>query len=434
VVSEKPSANPLGIASTCDIQFRLRLKTMQRISLGLLLFMAVIFAFATSYRQLHPAMGYLVAFAEAAMVGAVADWFAVVALFRHPLGIPIWHTAIIPNRKEDIGRNLGEFIENHFITEEAITKRIRSANPAGLLSTWLLAPNTATNLGHAAAHAINKVLDSLDDTKIRRQLGEATGTQLSQLNVPEMAASVADLFIAEKKHQEMLDGVLEWAAGYLADTANQPKISEFLINAIGAENFIFKTAISKVSPSLINALRQSAMDIRANPDHALRIKFGVMTQEFAQQLKADPDWKKSITQYQQDALNSEQVKSLLNGIWDILKDRLNTALNRHDSVMGGQLTPLIRQIGQTLATDAELSAWLNESIESGSAAMIHQYRGEVGNFIEYQLKQRTKDEMSNRIELAIGPDLQFIRINGTLVGGLVGLVIYAVTQLVGHQT
>jgi uncharacterized membrane-anchored protein YjiN (DUF445 family) len=102
--------------------------------------------------------------------------------------------------------------------------------------------------------------------------------------------------------------------------------------------------------------------------------------------------------------------------------------------MGGQLTPLIRQIGQTLATDAELSAWLNESIESGSAAMIHQYRGEVGNFIEYQLKQWTKDEMSNRIELAIGPDLQFIRINGTLVGGLVGLVIYAVTQLVGHQT
>ncbi|WP_223904931.1 DUF445 domain-containing protein [Rhodoferax lithotrophicus] len=404
---------------------------MQRISFGLLLVMAVMYAIAVSYRHIHPAIGYLAAFSEAAMVGAVADWFAVVALFRHPLSIPIWHTAIIPNSKEDIGRNLGEFVETHFITEEAITRRIRSANPADLLSTWLLAPKTATNLGHAAAHALNKVLDSLDDAKIKRQLGEVVGRQLSQLNMPEMAANVVDLFVAEKKHEEMLDGILEWAVGYLADTANQPKISEFLIHAIGAENIIFKTAITKVSPSLIKALWQSAKDIRTNPHHALRNKYGVMIQEFVQQLKADPDWQNTITQYQQDTLNSEQVKNLLNGIWDLLKDRLNMALDRHDPVMGGQLTPLIRQIGHTLATDAQLSAWLNEAIESGSASMIHQYRGEVGCFIEDQLKQWTKDEMSNRIELAIGSDLQFIRINGTVVGGLVGLVIYAITQLTG---
>jgi uncharacterized membrane-anchored protein YjiN (DUF445 family) len=156
-----------------DANQRLRLKLMQRIALGLLLVMAVIYVVALSQRQAHPALGFVVAFAEAAMIGAVADWFAVVALFRHPLGIPIWHTAIIPNSKDDIGRNLGEFVENHFITEEAVSKRLRDANPAGLLSAWLLAPSTAPKLGHAVAKAFEKVLDSLDDAKMSRLLGDA---------------------------------------------------------------------------------------------------------------------------------------------------------------------------------------------------------------------------------------------------------------------
>ena len=165
---ENPCSGRHGITS--DLQQRLRLKTMQRLALGLLLLMPVIDAIGMTQRHTHPAWGYVLAFAEAAMIGAIADWFAVVALFRHPLGLPIWHTAIIPNSKEDIGRNLGEFVETHFITDEAISKRIRAVNPAGLLSRWLLAPNTATNLGHAAAHALNKVLGSLDDAKISQHL------------------------------------------------------------------------------------------------------------------------------------------------------------------------------------------------------------------------------------------------------------------------
>lgn len=426
---KNPLSGQLGITS--DLQQRLRLKTMQRFALGLLLLMAVIYAIGMTQRHTHPAWGYVLAFAEAAMIGAIADWFAVVALFRHPLGLPIWHTAIIPNSKEDIGRNLGEFVETHFITEDAISKRIRAVNPAGLLSSWLLSPNTATNLGHAAAHALNKVLGSLDDAKISQHLAGITGRQLSQLNVPEMAATVADLFVSERKHQQMLDGLLEQMTAYLSDATNQPSISEFLINAIGTENYIFKTAIIKVTPSLINTLKQTAKDVHGSPDHALRKKFEEVIRGFVQQLKTDPEWQKTITQYQQDSLNSEQVKGLLNGVWSLIKNRLTSELEGDAVVMGGQLTPLILQVGEILAADAELSTWLNQSIESGSLALIHQYRGEVGQFIEDQLAQWTKDEMSDRIELSIGRDLQFIRINGTLVGGLVGLAIYCLTQLSG---
>jgi len=418
--------------SARDVHQRLRLKLMQRTALGLLLGMAVIYVVAFSQRHAHPALGFVVAFAEAAMIGAIADWFAVVALFRHPLGIPIWHTAIIPNSKEGIGRNLGEFVENHFMTVEAVTKRLRAANPAGLLSSWLLAPDTAPKLGHALAKAGEKILESLDDAKISRLLQEAASRQLSQLDVSATAGKVADLLVAERKHQDLLDGVLQGAADYLSDERNQPQIADFLISAFGIDNAILKKGLSAYVPRGMRSLNQSAVAVQGNAEHPLRKKFDAWVKDFVLRLKADPDWQECIARYQQEALVSPQVEVLLNSIWGVIKLRLKADLSRDDPVMAAKLGTLVRKVGETLAADAGLRDWLNQVIESGSAALIHQYRGEVGKFIEAQLAQWTKDEMSQRIELAIGRDLQFIRINGTLVGGLVGVIIYALTLLAGR--
>jgi len=417
--------------SARDAHQRLRLKLMQRTALGLLLGMAVIYVVALSQRHAHPALGFVVAFAEAAMIGAVADWFAVVALFRHPLGIPIWHTAIIPNSKDDIGRNLGEFVENHFITEEAVSKRLLKADPAGLLSGWLLAPNTAPKLGHALAKAFEKVLDSLDDTKISRLLGNATCKQLSQLDVSETAGRGAELLVAERKHQDLLDGGLRGATDYLSDEGNLPQIIDFANSMLGADNYLYKKAISTFLPNLISALNQSIVGVHGNAEHHMRKKFDALVKDYVIRLKADPDWQASIARYQQESLASPQVETLLNSIWGVVKLRLSADLSSDDPVIGAQLAALVRHVGETLATDAALREWLNQAIESGSAALIRQYRGEVGKFIEHQLAQWTKDEMSQRIELAIGRDLQFIRINGTVVGGLVGGILYTLTQLAG---
>lgn len=418
--------------SARDAHQRLRLRLMQRTALGLLLGMAVLYVLALSQRHVHPALGFVVAFAEAAMIGAIADWFAVVALFRHPMGIPIWHTAIIPNSKDDIGRNLGEFVENHFITEEAVSKRLRAANPAGLLSTWLLASNTAPKLGHTMAKAFEKVLESLDDAKISRILAEAARRQLGQLDVSATAGKVADLLVVEGKHQDLLDGVLHGVADYLSDESNQPQIVDFLIGAVGADSFVYKKTISTFSPSLTRSLHQFSVGVQGNAEHPLRKKFDAWVKDFVLRLKADPDWQEGIARYQQETLVSPQVEALLHSVWGVVKLRLKADLSQDDPVIGAQLGTLVRKVGETLATDADLREWLNQAIESGSAALIRQYRGEVGKFIEGQLAQWTKDEMSQRIELAIGRDLQFIRINGTLVGGLVGVIIYALTQLAGH--
>lgn len=407
------------------------LKQMQRRASGLLLGMVVVYAVALSQRHGHAAIGYVLAFAEAAIVGAIADWFAVVALFRHPLGLPIWHTAIIPKNKDAIGKNLGEFVETHFTTEAAILRRIRAANPAGLLGAWLLAPGTAASLGHAAAHAFGNVLGAINDARVSRQFADITTRQLGELNVSDMVATLGDLLVAENKHQDLLDGLLDWVAEYLADARNQPEITDFMIQAIGAENILFKTAIAKAAPSLTQALRQSANGVRHNPHHALRQRFGVTTREFIVHLKADPGWQDTIARYQQDTLASEQVKTLMGGIWGMVRSRLTAELQHEAPWVGDQLASFVTILGEVLSTDEELSAQLNQSIELGSAALIHEYRGEVGKFIEAQLALWTKDEMSDRIELAIGRDLQFIRINGTLVGGCVGLLIHALTQWLG---
>ena len=420
------------IDSLRDVHQRLRLRLMQRTAIGLLLAMALLYVLALSQRHLHPAVGFVVAFAEAAMIGAIADWFAVVALFRHPLGIPIWHTAIIPNKKDDIGRSLGEFMEHHFMTEEAVSRRLREADPAGLLSSWLLAANTAPKLGHAMAKALEKVLDSLDDAQISRLLGESASKQLGQLDVSTAAGKVADLLILEKKHQDLLDGVLQGVADYLSDERNQPQVSEFLIAAVGVDNVIYKKAIASFSPRLIRSLHQFATAVQGNAEHPLRTRFDTWVGNFILRLKADPDWQEGIARYQQETLDSPQVRALLNSIWGVLKPRLRSDLSRDDPLIAAQLGAILQKIGATLAADAVWRAWLNESIESGSASLIRQYRGEVGKFIEGQLAQWTKEEMSQRIELAIGRDLQFIRINGTLVGGLVGVIIHALTMLAGQ--
>jgi uncharacterized membrane-anchored protein YjiN (DUF445 family) len=413
-----------------DTLKRTRLRTMQRVAGGLLVFAFLLFLLARSQSGAHPAWGYLAAFAEAAMIGAVADWFAVVALFRHPLGIPVWHTAIIPNSKDDIARNLGGFVENHFVTEESIAKRIRETNPAGLISSWLLAPDRASQLGHSLAKALKTVLNSLDDSQISLLLKESANNQLAQLDISATAGKVVDMLVAEGKHQDLLDGVLQGIGDYLGDEENHPQAISFVISALGVEKAIYKAGTTAFGPRVLRSLNQSLNGVLDDADHPLRERFNGWVKNFVLRLKDDPQWHKSIAQYQRETLAGKQVQDLLGGLWGLIKSRLINDLTRDDPAIAEYIATLTRKIGEALSKDAKLGDWLNSAIETGSAELVRKHRGEVGKFIETQISLWSREEMTNRIELAIGRDLQFIRINGTLVGGLVGLAIYAITQVV----
>lgn len=407
---------------------RLRLRNMRWVALSLLAGAACLLAVAHVLRAQHPAWGYVAAFAEAAMVGAIADWFAVVALFKRPLGLPIWHTAIIPNSKDDIGRNLGAFVENHFITEEAIGGKIRQADPARWLGEWLRDPLHLSGLGHQAASVARQLIEALDHEQIRDQIRAVASQQLIEVDLSGTAGQLVDRLMQSGRHQELLDALLDGAGAYLGDAEKLPTISQFLIDSLGVENSMMKMAVNAYAPKAINSLNQKLDEVRRDPAHRFRGVFDSWIGDFALRLKADPQWAEKIRRHQAELVQDQQVQLLLSGLWDGLKDRLLHDLSQDQPALIRQLQAWIRKLGQILVEKPELRQWLNQAIEDGSVTLVRRYRGEVGRFIEQHLAKWTREEMTQRIELAIGRDLQFIRINGTIVGGLIGLLIHAVMQ------
>ena len=403
---------------------RARLRSMQWLAVGLLLLAALVFAVARSQRGGHPAWGYIEAFAEAAMVGAIADWFAVVALFRHPLGIPLWHTAIIPNSKAGIGRSLGAFVENHFITEQGIAERIVQADPAARLGAWLSDEVHAQQLGMASAGVVIQLLAMADHDKLGRLLRVQASSYLGQLNLSNVAADCIDALIADGKPQELLDFLLDRSAAYLDDEAHHAAIGDFVLGAFQIENVLVKKAVKAYEPRMIASLQKFALAVRVDPAHPLRQRIAGWIADSALHLKADPHWQETVRRYQLQLVASDTVQAMLGDVWNNIRTRLLA----DQPVLAQALASLARNTGQVLGTDQHARKWLNDAIFAGSGSLVRRYRGEVGAFIAGRLDLWSKEEMSERIELAIGRDLQFIRINGTIVGGLAGLLIYAASQ------
>lgn len=408
---------------------RARLRSMQAIAVGLLLVAALLFVLAHTQRAGHPAWGYLEAFAEAAMVGAIADWFAVVALFRHPLGIPLWHTAIIPNSKEHIGRSLGAFVENHFITEQGIAERIAQADPAQLLGNWLRQSEHAQQLGLASAGVLRQLLGMLDHAQMRRLVQQKASSYLGELDLSRVAADSLDALIADGKPDEMLDFLLDRCATWLEDESHHDAIGDFALGAFKIDNALLRRALKAYQPRMINSLLELTVAVGIDRQHPLRAKVAGWIADSALHLKADAHWQATVRHYQLQALASDKVQTMLGELWDTASSRLLADLSSEQPALAATIARLAENTGKVLADDAKARQWLNGAIVQGSSSLVRRYRGEVGDFIEAQLARWTKDQMSERIELAIGRDLQFIRINGTVVGGLAGLLIYSVSHL-----
>ncbi|MBP1202667.1 uncharacterized membrane-anchored protein YjiN (DUF445 family) [Duganella sp. 1411] len=412
---------------TEDAIKRARLRTMQAVALGLLVLAALLFALARWQHGGHPAWGYLEAFSEAAMVGAIADWFAVTALFRHPLGIPLWHTAIIPNSKDSIGKSLGNFVENHFITEEGIALRIRQIDIAGRAGLYM--QNHAAQLSGWVGPALEKLMQMADHDKIRRMLRELATRELARVDLSALAGDCVEALVAEDLPQEWLEAALDQLVVYLVEPANHPAIETMVQSAVNTESSVLKYALHKAMPRIIRSTAEKVAQMRLDRSHELRQRLGTWIANSALRLKGDPAWQDAIGRYQQQALASDTVRDMLDGIWDTLRARLLADLRSETPSVPAGARRLVENAGKLLTDNPAVRDSLNRSIEAGSAQLVKKYRGEVGLFIEAQLATWTKEQMSERIELSIGRDLQFIRINGTLVGGLVGVVIHFIVGL-----
>jgi uncharacterized membrane-anchored protein YjiN (DUF445 family) len=406
---------------------------MKRIALGLLVGAALLYALATVLGQSHPGWHYLAAFAEAAMVGAVADWFAVVALFRHPLGLRIPHTAIIPTNKARIGRNLANFICNNFLGTPQVLAKVREFDAAGRLAGWLSDERHAQQLAQHLAAAARYLLSTLDDERVRHFLRSTVLAKLGQIDVSSLAGEVLALLTADRRHQALLDELLRQLAALLEEESIQEKVAEVVASELKVLRLVGLDAVAGLiaTRKLVSGLGNLIGEMGEDPDHPLRLRFDDFMAHSIERLRDDPALRQRGRELQSEWLAHPALAQYLHGLWDQLLAWLQADLQRSESTLRARLGEGARELGRRLQEDTPMREWINGQLMQAAPQWIERYREDIRGYIVARVDAWPTEELTTELERNIGRDLQFVRINGTLVGGLIGLLIHSVTVALG---
>lgn len=398
----------------------LQLRRMKRIPLLLLLLMAVLFAYTLN----HPAnwAAWLHAFSEAGMVGALADWFAVVALFRHPLGIPIPHTAIIPNRKNDLGESLSDFVAEHFLEPGVVRNKLQSVNLSDYVIRWLNSEKGRRSVEDLVATVLRWALNALSETRVRRFLSRLSSKQLANIKLAPLLGNTLDWLVRGQRHQEILTQVLRYSIVVLHDNRDAIRQKVQQESPWWLPGFVDDRIMKKMLERVETRLFEMTLD----PDHGLRKQFDEWVQKLAHDLQHAPQHRRWGENFKQQLLENDELQDYLYGLWRELARSIEEDIDNPDSSIKKQVGQWLDNVAQELEADPDMQAWINEWLTEAITVIVARNSVQIASLISDTVRTWDGADTSRRIELAIGRDLQFIRINGTLVGGLVGLVIYAV--------
>ena len=407
---------------------------MKWLATGLLGLAAVVYVSAKAFEHRYPWLFYVAAAAEAAMIGAIADWFAVVAMFHHPLNLRfIPHTAVIPRNKARIARGISEFIQQNFLSAEAVLARIAALRPAHTLCGWLVKPQNAQALAGYAARVLGFGLTLVDEERVRAFLQRAASERLRQADIASAAAQMLDLLTQNKRHHALLDEALAAIDDLLARESTRAFIAEEL-----AHNAPFLKMMSdlfhlkldeKAARRIVDVAVKKIGEVRQDADHDLRKRFDAFVAGFIERLKSDPALREKVARLRDDALGNPALGSYIGGLWQEFREWLAADLHRQDSVVREKLRTAIASFGAGLEREPALQQWIDEQILAAVPGLVEEHRAKIGRFIEDQINAWQDTRLVDELERHIGPDLQYIRINGTVVGALAGLIISALTQL-----
>lgn len=413
------------------------LARMKALALGLLLLAAALYALATHLLPSHPGWGYLAAFAEAAMVGAIADWFAVTALFRHPLGLPIPHTAIIPRKQARLGRNLADFICTHFLATPQVMAKLEAFDAATRLAGWLREPANAEALGRQLVGVARYGINALRDERVRQFIQRSATARLREVDLARLGGQLLDMLTWERRHQAMLDELLAQLDALLQDEAVQQRIAAGLsaefsalrLRLFGKDIPLDEKAGQWSADKLVRRVSELIGEISRDPQHELRGKFDACLASFIERLKDDPAFRLRGEQIREQLLAHPALAGYLRELWDDLVDWLQADLAAADSTIRRRLVRLCRRLGEALSRDAAMRRWINDQLLEVAPMLVERHREDIRRYIAERVERWNSDELVAQLELNVGKDLQYIRINGTLVGGMVGLALHALTQL-----
>ena len=405
---------------------------MRRTATALLVGMAVVFLVSRRLIALHPpwapALGFVQAFSEAAMVGGLADWFAVTALFRAPLGLPIPHTAIVPRNKDRIGDQLAQFLRDNFLVTRVVARRMRRLDVAGAIARWLTDPaeGAGGRFRQGASKLVAQVLEALDPARLGGMVKAAVGKRLSETEVSPILGQLVVAAMAEGRHQPLLDAAIRWASGALG--ANEPLIRQIVHDRAGS--ILRWTGLDEtVADKLIRGLEKLLADMAEDAAHPLRTRAEEGLDRFAWDLRYDPETRERIEAFKADLVNNPAMQRWLDGLWEQARSALLGIARDPEGAMAGRLGDVLRQLGETLRGDSRLATMINRFVRRAAVGAAADYGDGIVRLVSETVRSWDTRTITTRLENAVGRDLQYIRINGTLVGGLVGLVIHTVDIL-----
>ena len=401
------------------------LRRMRIVATALLLAMAMLFLVARAMGDGHPAWGFVRAFAEAAMVGGLADWFAVTALFRHPLGLPIPHTAIIPRNKDRIGDTLAVFLKQNFLIPRLIARKMRSVDVAGALGRFLGAPTGGEGrMRSGASRLIADALAALDQDRLGGMVKSAMADRIRELDIAPLLGQALQAAMLDGRHQPLIDGLVKWGAEALDD--NAPMIHTMVhdnSNALIRLTGLDETIANRIVAGLTKLLTEMAHE----PGHPFREKAEAALAQVAIDLQESPEMQERVARIRDEILDNVAVKRWLDSLWEQGRAALLRAARDPETLLAGRIGELLRQLGQMLEGDARLKALINRFARRTVVGAVDSYGDNGLRLVSDTVRGWDAQTITDRMEQTVGRDLQYIRINGTLVGGLVGLVLHAIS-------
>ena len=402
---------------------------IRAVATGLLLLAAAVFIGTSFYEDAHPAVGYVRAFAEAAMVGGLADWFAVTALFRHPFGLPIPHTAIVPRNKDRIGDTLAVFIKQNFLLPRLIARKMQHVDVAGALGRFLSQPSgDAGRMRGGASRMIADALASLDPARLGGMLRGAVADRIRAMDVAPLLGQALAAAMVDGRHRPVLDAAVKWLAKLLED--NEATIRQVVRD--NSNTWIRVAALDTViADRIIAGLQKLTAAMAEDPDHPFRGQIEARLARLADELQHDPAMQARVAQIRDEMLANQAVTRWLDGLWEQARGALLKAARNPDALMAGRLGDALKDIGAMLTDDPRMRTSINRFARRAAIGAVDSYGENALRLISDTVRSWVASTVTERLEGAVGRDLQYIRINGTLVGGLVGVTLHVIDVLIG---
>ncbi|MGY1457365.1 MULTISPECIES: DUF445 domain-containing protein [unclassified Luteimonas] len=412
------------------------LRRRKAIALGLLGLAGLGLAVVSVFEATHPhwAFSFLAAVFEAALVGGLADWFAVVALFRHPLGMRwIPHTAIIPSKKDALGASLADFICDHFLGTRQVADKLRTMDIAGSIAGKLADSAFSQTMGRALANALPRILDALESEELHRFLHRLADTRLRQVDLSGVVAVVLRQLTDEGRHQALVDAGLTYAGEVLASPGTHERVSEMASRELWKVLRYLKlegVVADKVAGKLVAGMTGMVNDMAADRDHEMRQRIGAEFERLILRFEDDPALRERVNAFRDQLIDDSDLSRYLRSLWRDLATWIREDVEREDSAISVRIASVGAELGSRLAADDDMRAWINDGVIDLVLPEVERYREGIRDFIVERVHQWSADELTRELELAVGSDLQFIRYNGTAVGALIGGILYGLVHLI----